>query len=337
MNFFRLFSRQPDPLEQALKDHQIDPQAFNALVASRLTDHWVRERRSDRSWLWIRRSGYILAALMGFMFFIASFSGKMGWKFVPSNDLVATVKVNGSIVSGGLASADQILPALKKAFESPNVKGVIVEIDSGGGAPVEADRIITLIRDLKAANPKPVVAVIDNLGASAALMIAVQTDRVYASKYSLVGSVGAVMAAWDVSKALERFDVKQRVYASGPLKAALSPFIPPTAAGDAKAQELVDIMGRKFLEDVHQVRGKRLKTGVDFGTGEVWDGETAVALGLIDELGTVETVAKQLCDTCKIHNFGPVASGSGLFGASMDAAAAALVRAVVDQSTVQVR
>ena len=136
MNLFKnFFGSKPDPLEQALQRPDFDAGLFNTMVANRLTDQLLGERRSERIWLWIRRSGYLLAALMGFLFFLANYSSKLGWKFVPANDLVATVKVSGSIVSGGLASSEQILPALRKAFESPKVKGVILEIDSAGGAP----------------------------------------------------------------------------------------------------------------------------------------------------------------------------------------------------------
>ena len=87
------------------------------------------------------------------------------------------------------------------------------------------------------------VAVINNLGASAAYMVALNADRIIAAKYSFVGSIGAIMAPWQLDKAIAKVDVAQRVYASGKLKAFLNPFTPVSPEVDRKAQQLVDQMG----------------------------------------------------------------------------------------------
>jgi protease-4 len=72
---------------------------------------------------------------------------------------------------GSSASADKIIPALEKVFSNSNVKGVILSIDSPGGAPVESERINNAIVSLKKKYNKPIIAVINNLGAAAAYMV----------------------------------------------------------------------------------------------------------------------------------------------------------------------
>jgi protease IV len=144
------------------------------------------------------------------------FSFSLGWRAGPLGDVVGVVRIEGEISAGGVASANRIVPALQQAYESRNVKAVVISIDIPGGAPVEAERIYRAIDALKASEIKrPIVAVINNMGASAEYMIALHADKIYAGQYSLVGSVGAVLTGWDFSRAISRVDVAQRVYASG--------------------------------------------------------------------------------------------------------------------------
>lgn len=225
----------------------------------------------------------------------------------------ALVKVEGQIsASAKLASADKVVAALKRAFEDKNVERVLLYIDSPGGAPVEAERIMDAVRTLREKNPKPVHAVIGNLGASAGYMVALSADDITSGRYSLVGSIGAVLQAWDVHKVLERYDVKAKTYASGHLKGMLNPFEPATPEGEAKAQALVDEMGRQFATLLKDQRGAKLTQAPDaYTTGEVWGGQEALALGLVDANGTLETVMAAHPDLKLVH-FGPFDRSRGL-------------------------
>jgi protease-4 len=125
----------------------------------------------------------VLLGIVYFLFFLSS----TGFRWGPFGDVVGVVRIEGQISSTDHASADSIVPLLEKAFANPNVKAVVLSIDSPGGAPVEAERIYTAIGSLKRKHPKPVVAVINNLGASAAFLIALHADKIVAGRYSLVG------------------------------------------------------------------------------------------------------------------------------------------------------
>lgn len=225
---------------------------------------------------------------------------------------VVVVDIEGQIGKGAVASAATVIPVLREAFENDRVKVVVLEINSPGGSPAEAERIFTEMARLKAKHPKPVISVIDELGASAAYMIAMHTDKIIAGRYSLVGSIGAILTGWDVHGLADRFDVKQQVYASGPLKDSLNPMRSPTEEEKKVLQELVDGAGATFIEDVKQQRGKKLKR-FDIFTGQVWNGNGALAIGLIDELGTLESVTNGY-NTLTVTRVGPVRGK--LFGAS---------------------
>jgi protease-4 len=275
------------------------------LAYERAHDDARNERKSEHRWrLAFQLLVFGVPALMAIAYFVF-FLFSAGFRFGPFGNVVGLVRIVGPIASQEPASADKVIPALQKAFASPNVKGVVLSIDSPGGAPVEAERITTSIAELRAKYPKPVVAVINNIGTSAGYMIAVHADQVVAGKYSIVGSIGAIMDQLNYDGILRKLDVKHRVFASGPMKNFLNPLSPPDPAIDAKAQDLVDHMAIAFEAEVRGKRGDRLKQGVDIATGELWTGQQAAQIGLVDSIDTVEGYVRQHLGGLDLHDFGP--------------------------------
>ncbi|WP_196483438.1 S49 family peptidase [Burkholderia territorii] len=275
----------------------------------------MRERRSERKWRKIRRGLWAVSIGAGILFTIAQFADSTGFHVVPKEPLIGVVQLEGEIAQGNWASADKVVPALREAYGNKNVKAVVLAVDSGGGAPVESERINFVIDQLRAEKKKPILAVINNVGASAAYMVSMHADKVYAGKYSLVGSIGAIISAWNLSGALEKFDVKQTVYASGALKSMLNPFIPPSPAGEKKAQDMANVMGQTFAREFEKRRSGKLLAGFNYATGEVWNGDEALRLGLIDGIETIESVAKQF--GAKPYQFGPRTKSGGLLSSSV--------------------
>jgi protease-4 len=285
----------------------------------------AKERKSERRWRNLFQAMFfgapVLLGVLYFLFFLSS----TGFRWGPFGNVVGIVRIEGPIGSTERASAENIIPILEKAFGNPNVKGVVLHIDSPGGAPVEAERISTAINSLKAKHRKEVVAVINNLGASAAYMVALNADKIIAAKYSFVGSIGAIMAPWQLDKAIAKVDVAQRVYASGKLKAFLNPFTPVSPEVDRKAQQLVDQMGGFFLAEVKARRGQALKSNIDFGTGELWPGPEAKELGLVDAVATVDDFVASHWGL-KPYDYGPSADTAPFLTRSLQDALAGAVR-----------
>lgn len=269
----------------------------------------IRDRQQDRRFRLVR---LVLVALVP----VIAIAGTIGTPNAASEILaglssrgpeLAIVHLNGNVGSGS-ARADLVVPALRAAFDSDKVRVIALMIDSGGGSPIDAERIDDALAALKWQHAKPVIAVINSLGASAAYLVAMHADEVMAGRFSLVGSIGAVIESWDFSGALGRVDVKQRVYASGALKAMLNPYIPATPAADHKAQALVSVLAGEFLGELERTRGAKLSKGVKYDTGEVWDGEAAERIGLVDTIGTIEDLQVRLQQQYQgihMHDFGP--------------------------------
>jgi protease IV len=305
----------PSAIEAALMEPAQDAnQAMVGLAKAFVLDYQRREAETRRD---TRFKRWMVGVLVVGSVSLYAFTGAK--LLLPPSEVTATepsvglVKVEGQIsASSKLASADKVVPALKRAFEDKNVKRVVIYIDSPGGAPVEAERIMDAVKQLRQKHDKPVQAVIGNLGASAGYMVALSADEIVSGKYSLVGSVGAVLMSWDVHKALEKYDVKAKSYASGKLKSMLNPFEASTPEGEAKAQALVDDLGQQFAALLQARRGSKLtQPAPTYTTGEVWGGEVALKLGLVDANGTLETLMAAQPELKLVH-FGPVERSRGL-------------------------
>lgn len=307
------FGHPEDEVESLLKRHpemSTDAAVLRSLV-NRLLDDNKSNRRTKLASSMFYFGMFTVPALLyfGVMLYTA------GFRFSPGGEVVGVVRINGEISSESVASADNVNEALRQAFERKNVRAIVLSIDSLGGAPVEAERIYRTIDAYRKIHKKPVYAVINNAGASAAYMVAMRADKVYAAKYSLVGSIGAVMAGWDFHKALAKVDVVQRVYASGQLKGMMNPYVPMSDEANQKAQALVNEAGRQFVAELQSQRQGKLIPGFAYDSGAVWGGLEAKRIGLVDEIGTIDEIVKTTWNL-PIYDVGPKSGGLPFFSAA---------------------
>ena len=298
----RIFGSSEDEQLPSIADLS-DPKTQQALSAVMVHD-LLRERRSERRWKTVKRTMFTTLGLLGIGYYVVIYANVSGISFSrASGDLVGVVRLEGEMSAKSGASADKVIPALRKAFSDKGVKAVILAIDSPGGSPLEAERINFVLSSLSKEHKKPVYAVIQGLGASAGYMVAMHTDKIYSGRYSLVGSIGAVMSSWDVHEAINKYGVTQQVFASGNLKSMLNPFVEATPEARQKATDLVTLAGGLFVEELREHRGERLKSNFKYDTGEVWGGTEALKIGLVDQVATIEEVALDL--GAEIKEFGP--------------------------------
>lgn len=223
-----------------------------------------------------------------------------------SGSHTALVEVKGMIADDEPASADNIVGALKAAFEDAGTKGIILRINSPGGSPVQSGYIYDEIRRLRDQHPDiKVYAVISDLGASGAYYIASAADQIYADKASLVGSIGVTAATFGFVGAMEKLGVDRRVYTSGEHKAFLDPFQPPKTDETQFWQGVLDTTHKQFIDSVKRGRGDRLKDKEhpELFSGLIWSGEQALQLGLIDGLGSSSYVAREVIKEKEIVDY----------------------------------
>lgn len=269
----------------------------------RLASDIVVERRRARRWsIFFRLAGF--AILLVFTLSLLALVG-LGEKSCLAQ-CTAIVQVEGEIERGGRANAQSLIHGLKQAYEHPQVKGVVVVINSPGGSPVQAGQIYDEMLRLRAKEPvKPIYAVVEELAASGGYYIAAGAERIYVDPASVVGSIGVVMQGFGAAEALEKLGVERRVITAGENKAFLDPFLPldPRHAEHIRSM-LVDVH-RQFIDAVRKGRGDRLKETPELYSGLVWTGARAIELGLADAIGSVDYVAREVIKAEEVVDFTP--------------------------------
>jgi len=215
----------------------------------------------------------------------------------------AVVEVKGEIASGAEASAEQILSSVRAAFDDAGAQAVVLLINSPGGSPVQAGIVNDEIRRLKALHHKPVYAVVEESCASAAYYIAVSADKIYVDKASIVGSIGVLMDGFGFTGLMEKLGVERRLLTAGENKGFLDPFSPQTERQREYAQAMLNQIHQQFIAAVKTGRGTRLKEDADTFSGLFWSGQQAIELGLADQLGSVDYVAREVVKAEEIIDY----------------------------------
>ena len=251
----------------------------------------LREQKATRRWKTFVR----LSWLLFFIFLVWFGISRATPTTAKTTSHTAVVEIKGEIANGADASAEFVVAAMKTAFEDDGAKAVVLLINSPGGSPVQAGIINDEIKRLKAKHKKPVYAVVEETCASAAYYIAAATDKIFVDKASIVGSIGVLMDGFGFTGTMEKFGVERRLIISGENKGFLDPFSPVNDAQRAHAQQLIDQIHEQFINVVKTGRGDRLKLNTPgLFSGLFWSGQQAIDLGLADQLGNVDYVAREV-------------------------------------------
>ena len=266
------------------------PPGWERATFEKLMFATLQEQRTARRW----RSFIRLAWLAFFVFLLWALMHRGGPSTDKSLPHTAVIEIKGEIASDGDASAESVVAAMRSAFEDAGAQGVVLLINSPGGSPVQAGIINDEIKRLRAKHKKPVYAVVEESCASAAYYIAAATDRIFVDKASIVGSIGVLMDGFGFTGLMEKVGVERRLMTAGENKGFLDPFSPQTEKHRLFAQGMLDQVHRQFIDVVKAGRGKRLKDTPELFSGLFWTGQQAVELGLADQLGNLDFVAREV-------------------------------------------
>ncbi|MEZ5651912.1 MAG: S49 family peptidase [Burkholderiaceae bacterium] len=207
----------------------------------------------------------------------------------------ALVRIDGVIKADGRNSADNINEALRAAFRDPNTAGVVLEINSPGGSPVQSALIYEEMRRLREEFPTTELhVVVGEVCASGGYYVAAAADKIHVSAASLVGSIGVLMDGFGFVGAMHKLGVERRLFSAGENKGFMDSFSPVSERDREHLQALLDQIHRQFIDAVKQGRGERLKSDPSLFTGLVWTGQKAIELGLADDIGTRGSLARDV-------------------------------------------
>lgn len=271
-------------------------------VLEKLAMSAIQEQRRARHWgifFKMLTFGYLFALLFMFMGGLDKGETALG-----SGKHTALVDMQGEISADSPASADNLIPSLQDAFKDKGTQGVILRINSPGGSPVQAGQINDEIRRLRAKYPAiPLYVVAGDICASGGYYVAAAADKIFVDKATLIGSIGVLMNGFGFTGTMEKLGVERRLVTAGVNKGFMDPFSAVRPDQEEYAKQMLAQIHQQFIEVVRQGRGKRLKETPDTFSGLVWNGQAAVAMGLADGYGSVESVARDVIKAEDIVDF----------------------------------
>jgi serine protease SohB len=238
-------------------------------------------------------------------------------RFRRDRPVVPVVRLSGVVgfstpLRPGLTLAG-VARTLERAFAIGHASAVALAINSPGGSPVQSHLIFRRIRELAEEKKRPVIAFVEDAGASGGYMIACAADEIVADPYSVVGSIGVVGGSFGFDKLIAKIGIERRLYTAGEHKAMLDPFLPENPDDVERLKNLQRQIHDDFIALVKSRRGAKLNGPEnDLFSGEYWTGKRALELGLVDAIGDLRGVLRERFGDKVVTPL--IAAERGLFG-----------------------
>ncbi len=243
------------------------------------------------------------ARISGFEYFQLIQSEK---DFTKSENEIAVIVARGTIVDGtqppGTIGGDSTSNLIREAKENKNIKAIVLRVDSGGGG-VFASELIR--QELVAAKEKgiTVIASMGNVAASGGYWISANADEIWASHNTITGSIGIFGMMPTFDRALNEIGINSdgvktsAADLSGDLSQPLDPAL------SRIMQQEIEYGYKRFISLVSQARNMNVQDVDKIAQGRVWAGSTALELGLIDNLGTLEEAIERAATLAEIDEY----------------------------------
>ncbi len=215
-------------------------------------------------------------------------------RFRPDIPAVPVVRLSGVIgvstpLKPGLMLAS-VARSLDRAFAVKRARAVALVINSPGGSPSQSNLICRRIRQLSEEKNIPVIAFIEDVGASGGYMLACAADEIVCDEYSIVGSIGVVGGSFGFPKLMEKLGIERRIYTAGERKVMLDPFEPEKPDDVKRIKVIQKEIHERFIALVKERRAGKLKgTDKTLFSGEFWTAQKAIDLGLADSIGDLRS------------------------------------------------
>ncbi len=228
----------------------------------------------------------VVLGFFGLMLFIAA--GADSSDISLGGDKVAVVPIEGEILD-----ARETLDLLHKYARNGTVKAVVVRINSPGGAIAPSQEIYSAIRRIREGGT-PVIASMDSVAASGGYYIASACDPIVANSGTITGSIGVILQWFDVKDLVHWAKLKPETITSGAMKDAGSPYREMTESERAYFQGIVTQLHSQFVRDVAEGRKSKMKPEdvAKIADGRIFTGEQALALKLVDQIGTIDDAVR---------------------------------------------
>ena len=232
---------------------------------------------------------------------------------VESGTKVVRIPLTGMIMLGedgwaeNAASASAALRAIKRATHDPEVEGIILEIDSGGGGITASDMIYKALLDFKAAHPgRVVVTLMGDIAASGAYYVSLPSDIILAHPTTITGSIGVIMQSYNIKELAAKIGIKDETFKSGDNKDLLNPFQDVTPEQRAMLQSMIDSLYGRFVKLVAKSRKLSEADVRKLADGRIFVADEALEHKLIDGIGYSADAEKEMAKLLNVSEINVV-------------------------------
>jgi len=212
----------------------------------------------------------------------------------PSNNMIGVIEIEGIIFD-----SKKIIERLHKAEKDPNIKAIVLRINSPGGAVAPSQEIYQEI--LRLDQKKPIYASFSTVAASGGYYIGSAARKIFASPGTLTGSIGVIMEFVNLEKAMEFLKVKSEIIKAGKYKDAGHPHRSITSEERGLMEGVLSQVHRQFIDDILKTRSQILRKPIaELAQGQIFSGEEAQKLGLVDSLGGLWEAARFIHEEQKL-------------------------------------
>lgn len=210
------------------------------------------------------------------------------------DDTIGVIEIKGIILE-----SNKIVENLISAEKNKEIKAIIVRIDSPGGAVAPTQEIYEEIKRID--KIKPVYASFGTVAASGGYYVGAATRRIYALPGTLTGSIGVLMQFTDLSKLYEFIKINPSIIKSGQYKDIGNPSRAMTQKERELMQDMISGVHKQFISDILKNRKKVIAGNIyDHAQGQIFSGESALKIGLIDRLGSLWSAGREIHEELKL-------------------------------------
>lgn len=177
---------------------------------------------------------------------------------------------------------------LRQGSRDPRIKALVVYIDSPGGSAAAAQEIFRSILRFKEQTGRPVIVAMGDVAASGGYYVACAADRIYALPSTLTGSIGVIWQSVSIERLLSNLGIKPETLKAGRFKDTGSFFRSMTPQERELLQKMLNDVHNQFIADVAKGRKLTIEKVKEIADGRILTGKQAKALGLVDELGSLD-------------------------------------------------
>ena len=205
------------------------------------------------------------------------------------------------------SSASAALRAIKRATHDPDVAGIILEVDSGGGGITDSDMIYKALMDFKKEDKQRViVTLMGDIAASGAYYISLPSDFILAHPTTITGSIGVIMQSYNIKELAAKIGIKDETFKSGENKDILNPFRDVSPEQRAMLQAVIDSLYGRFVKLVAEARKLSEADVRKLADGRIFVADDALQHKLIDGIGYSADAEKEMMKLLNVQEINVV-------------------------------